>query len=59
MDLRKPSGIFFVIVGVILLVLGIFVPQDKAPLLTINLNLYMGVCLIAFGGIFLWLSRKA
>jgi hypothetical protein len=58
MDLRKPSGLYFLIVGVILLALGVFAPDKKAPLLTTNLNLIMGVCLVVFGGIFLWLSRR-
>jgi hypothetical protein len=58
LDLRKPAGLFFLILGVLLAGYGAAV-DAKAPLLEMNLNLYFGVFSIFFGGVFLWLSRKA
>ena len=58
LDLRKPAGLFFLILGVLLAGYGAAV-DAKAPLLDMNLNLYFGVFSILFGGVFLWLSRKA
>lgn len=31
----------------------------RAPLLNINLNLYFGIFAVLFGGLFLWLARRA
>jgi hypothetical protein len=58
LDLRKPAGYFFLLLGVLLAGYGAAV-DAKAPLLDMNLNLYFGVFSILFGGVFLWLSRKA
>ncbi len=58
LDLRKPAGWFFAVLGVILTALGLFA-NFTAPLLEMNLNLYFGIFSIVFGGIFLWLSRRA
>jgi len=58
LDLRKPAGLFFLILGVLLAGFGA-AGAAKAPLLEMNLNLYFGVFSILFGGVFLWLSRKA
>jgi hypothetical protein len=58
LDLRKPAGYFFLLLGVLLAGYGAAV-DAKAPLLEMNLNLYFGVFSILFGGVFLWLSRKA
>ncbi len=58
LDLRKPAGFFFLLLGVLLAGYGVAV-DAKAPLLDMNLNLYFGIFSILFGGVFLWLSRKA
>ena len=58
LDLRKPAGFFFLALGAILTAVGAGMSY-KAPLLEINLNLYFGIFSILFGGIFLWLARKA
>ncbi|HNY42572.1 MAG TPA: hypothetical protein PKJ41_19380 [Bryobacteraceae bacterium] len=58
LDLRKPAGFFFLLLGALLAVYGV-AADAKAPLLDMNLNLYFGVFSILFGGLFLWLSRKA
>ncbi len=58
LDLRKPAGYFFGLLGVLLIAVG-FTADFKAPLLAINLNLYFGIFSFIFGGIFLWLARRA
>ena len=58
-DLRKPSGIFFSILGALLCLMGILSPGTRAPLTEANVNLYAGVVMLAFGGTLLWLARKS
>jgi hypothetical protein len=57
-DLRIPIGSFFTLVGVILAVTGV-VTGNRAPLETVNVNLYCGFSMLVFGGIMLWLSRRS
>ncbi len=59
LDLRKPAGFFFALLGAIIAATGLIFPDFKAPLLDVNINLYFGVFCILFGGVFLWLARKA
>ncbi len=56
-DLRKPSGIFFVLLGLILT--GVSFTGATAPLLDMNLNLYTGLVMLVFGGTLLWLAKRA
>jgi hypothetical protein len=56
MDLRVPSGWFFLLVGAILIIVSATAPT--APLLEVNVNLYAGIVMAAFGGSMLWLSKK-
>ncbi|MBI5283002.1 MAG: hypothetical protein HY858_15055 [Candidatus Solibacter usitatus] len=58
LDLRKPAGYFFLLLGAIMTAAGTLA-DFKAPLLGINLNLYFGIFAIIFGGVFLWLARRA
>ena len=58
LDLRVPSGWFFLIMGVILTVLGLFAGY-KAELTTVNANLYSGISMLVFGGLLLWLAKRA
>jgi hypothetical protein len=57
-DLRIPIGWFFTLAGVILAVTGV-VAQNRAPLETVNVNLYCGVSILVFGGVMLWLARRS
>lgn len=57
MDLRKPSGWFFVLLGALLFVAGF--ANHQAPLLTVNLNLIMGGVMAAFGACLLALAARA
>ena len=59
MDLRIPSGWFFTLLGVILIVLGLAWPDLRAPLTEFNVNLYCGVFMLIFGAFLLLLARAA
>jgi hypothetical protein len=59
LDLRVPSGWFFVILGAILVGMGILQPDLRAPLTETNVNLYSGVSMLAFGGFLLLMARRA
>jgi hypothetical protein len=56
-DLRVPAGVFFLMIGLILSLMGVAAP-GHAPLLEINLNLYGGVCFVLFSGVLLWLAKR-
>jgi len=58
-DLRTPSGIFFVLLGLILGSQVVFASGARAALTTVNVNLYVGITMIVFGGILLWLAKRA
>jgi hypothetical protein len=53
-DLRNPIGLFFAIVGLILLEAW----RETAPLTTAPVNLYVGVTMILFGLVMVWLARR-
>jgi uncharacterized membrane protein len=58
-DLRRPIGILFGILGLIVLLYGIFSADVRAPMdAESNVNLQCGVVLVVFGGIMLWLSLR-
>ena len=57
LDLRTPTGWFFSILGVILLVLGVFAP-GHASLTALNVDLYAGLPILVFGCVMLLLSRS-
>jgi hypothetical protein len=57
-DLRVPIGSFFLILGVILLIAA-FALTNTAPLAPANVDLYSGITMVVFGGIMLWLARRA
>ncbi len=59
-DLRRPTGILFAILGLILLLYGLISPEIQAPLEPgVNVNLWSGLTLFVFGGCLLWLSFRA
>jgi hypothetical protein len=53
-DLRKPIGVFFMIVGLALVAM----PFEHAPLTNTMVNLYSGLPMLAFGGVMLWLGWR-
>jgi hypothetical protein len=59
LDLRLPTGAFFLLVGVILLLLGLFFPGERASLTEANVNLYCGMVMMAFGAVMLALAWRS
>ena len=59
LDLRVPTGFFFAITGLILVALGVVSPDSRAALTDLNVNLYCGILMVAFGGIMLLLAWRA
>jgi hypothetical protein len=58
-DLRLPAGLFFSALGLILCVVGLAFPW-RAPLAPdTNVNLYSGIAMLIFGGVMLWLAKRA
>lgn len=58
-DLRVPTGSFFLILGLILLIYTAIRPDVRPAMTQVNVNLWSGLALLIFGGILLWLSRRA
>jgi putative Ca2+/H+ antiporter (TMEM165/GDT1 family) len=56
-DLRVSIGAFFALAGLLVTATGI-VSRARAPLDTVNINLYSGVVLFAFGLVMLWLAKR-
>jgi hypothetical protein len=59
LDLRVPSGSFFTLLGLILLAMGVFAPNERAALTEANVNLYCGLVMLVFGLFLLLLARRA
>ena len=57
MDLRVPSGWFFLILSAIMIGMGLF-SSSTAPLTDANVNLYTGLVMALFGGWMLWLWKQ-
>jgi hypothetical protein len=58
-DIRLPLGLLFLLLGAILIVYGALGdPALYQQSLGINVNLYWGVVLFAFGGLMFALSRR-
>ena len=58
-DLRVPSGLFFTILGLILVGLGLFDSGLRARLTDANVNLYAGAAMLVFGLLLLLLARRS
>jgi hypothetical protein len=58
LDLRLPSGLFFAIVGLLLIALGLLSPELRAPMTTANVNLGAGSAMLVFGVFLLVLARR-
>ncbi len=55
-DLRFIIGLFFALVGALLVVLAFALSYEKG--FGKNLNLYSGLAMLVFGGMMLWAKRK-
>jgi len=58
-DLRTPVGMLFLLFGLIVTALGVFTPENTAPLSDVNVNLYAGVAMLIFGGGMLWMGLRS
>ncbi len=62
LDIRWPIGLMFSLIGLLLVLLGLATnskPEVYAPSLGINVNLYWGLLLLAFGGWMLAMAWRA
>jgi hypothetical protein len=60
-DIRIPIGLMFSIFGVLITGYGLFTMSDTLMYqksLGINVNIFMGILMLAFGLIMLWFSLK-
>ncbi len=57
LDLRLPSGLFFAITGILLIVYSL-IDTSRAPMTAANVNLYVGAVMTAFGLLLLLLARR-
>ena len=58
LDLRIPSGLFFSLLGVILVAYGLFQPELRAALTDANVNLWSGIPMLLFGIALLAAARR-
>ena len=58
LDLRSPTGWFFLALGGLLVLQSALVPDARAPLTAVNVNLYVGAVMSLFGGVMIWLAHK-
>ena len=60
LDIRLPIGLMFAILGAILALVGLFADRAiDARSLGLNVNLWWGLVLLAFGALLLWLAWRA
>jgi hypothetical protein len=57
LDLRLPSGLFFALTGLMLIVYSL-IDNTRAPMTEANVNLYVGAVMTAFGLLLLLLARR-
>lgn len=60
-DIRIPIGLMFSILGILITIFGLFTKADTAMYqrsLGINVNIIMGIVMLVFGLIMLFLSQK-
>jgi hypothetical protein len=57
-DLRKPLGAMFALLGLLLVIYGVFAPREiYQRSFGLNVNLMWGSVLLVFGVIMLWFGR--
>ena len=57
LDLRIPSGLFFFIAGLVLVIVGV-TQFPRAPMTEANVDLYTGLVMVGFGAILLLLAKR-
>lgn len=58
LDIRTPIGLMFLAVGAILATFGAVSDPSAYVRAGININLWWGLVLVAFGAVMLWLGRR-
>lgn len=61
LDIRIPIGLMFTIFGLIITVFGIFTNSNTAMYaksLSINVNIWMGLLMLVFGGLMLYFAKR-
>jgi len=58
LDLRLPSGLFFVLIGLLLVAYNLFLPGLRAPMTDAKVDLYAGAVMLGFGSVLLFLARR-
>ncbi len=58
-DLRVPTGLLFALLGAILCIVSFVMPEARAPLTDVDVNLRAGITMFVFGVILLLLARRA
>ena len=61
-DIKLPIGLMFSVLGVLLTIFGLFTGSDEAlykPSLGININLWSGMGMLAFGSVMLFLVYRS
>ena len=56
LDIRLPIGLMFSVLGVLLIVVGLIVPQSASQ--PLNVNLWWGAVMLFFGVIMFLLGRR-
>jgi hypothetical protein len=58
LDVRLPIGLMFTIIGLLLAGFGFFSPGEGERGAKLNINLWWGLALVAFGVVMLLLARR-
>ena len=59
LDIRLPLGALFALIGALLVVQGLFGGGPTVQTAGINIDLWWGVAMAAFGGLMLALARRS
>ena len=60
-DIKIPIGLMFLVLGLLLTIFGIITNADQALYarsLDININLWVGITMLLFGGLMLLFSKR-
>ena len=61
LDIKLPIGLMFSIIGLLLTIYGLFTASDAEMYtrsLHVNINLWIGICMLVFGVIMLAFSKR-
>jgi hypothetical protein len=61
LDIKLPIGLMFAIIGLLLTIYGLVTASDSAMYarsLHVNINLWIGLCMLVFGVIMLFFAKR-